>query len=105
MEAVDRALSQDLISQDDAALRRKNLQAQLQEDLKPALEATKADRRGIEGADARSKQGVDTFFRILRGNDNPSLKAQLEVARNTKILAEAAKTPKAAPVIAQLSAK
>jgi hypothetical protein len=84
--------------------RKMNLQAQLQEDLKPALESTKADRRGIEGTDARSKGGVDTFFRILRGNDNPSLKAQLEVARNTKILAEAAKNPQAAPVVAQLSA-
>lgn len=81
-----------------------NLQAQLQEDLKPALDSTKADRRGIEAADARSKGGVDTFFRILRGNDNPSLKAQLEVARNTRILAEASKNKDAAPVIAQLSA-
>jgi hypothetical protein len=80
-----------------------NLQAQLQEDLKPALDSTKQDRRGIEASDARSKGGVDTFFRILRGNDNPSLKAQLEVARNTKILAEAAKNPQAAPAIAQLS--
>jgi hypothetical protein len=83
---------------------KKNLQAQLQEDLAPALDATKADRRGIEGSDARSKGGVDTFFRILRGNDNPSLKAQLDIARNTRILAEAAKNPDAAPVIAQLSA-
>lgn len=83
---------------------KKNLQAQLQEDLAPALDATKQDRRGIEGSDARSKGGVDTFFRILRGNDNPSLKAQLEVARNTKILAEASKNKDAAPVIAQLSA-
>jgi hypothetical protein len=82
---------------------KKNLQAQLQEDLKPALDSTKADRRGIEASDARSKGGVDTFFRILRGNDNPSLKAQLEVARNTKILAEAAKNKDAAPAIAQLS--
>jgi hypothetical protein len=80
-----------------------NLQAQLQEDLKPALDSTKADRRGIEASDARSKGGVDTFFRILRGNDNPSLKAQLEVARNTKILADASKNKDAAPAIAQLS--
>ena len=83
---------------------KKNLQAQLQEDLAPALDSTKADRRGIEASDARSKGGVDTFFRILRGNDNPSLKAQLEVARNTKILAEASKNPQARPVITQLSA-
>lgn len=82
-----------------------NLQAQLQEDLAPALDATKADRRGIEGSDARSKGGVDTFFRILRGNDNPSLKAQLEVAKNTRLLAEAARNKDAAPVIVQLGAK
>ena len=82
-----------------------NLQAQLQEDLKPALDSTKADRRGVETSDVRSKAGVDTFFRILRGNDNPSLKAQLDIARNTKILAEAAGNPEAAPVIAQLSAR
>jgi hypothetical protein len=82
-----------------------NLQAQLQEDLKPALDSTKADRRGIESSDVRSKAGVDTFFRILRGNDNPSLKAQLEIARNTRVLAEASKNPDAAPVLAQLSVR
>lgn len=84
------------------AQRKLNLQAQLQEDLKPSLDKLAPDRRGIEGADTRSKAGVDTFFRILRGNDNPSLKAQLEIARNTKILAQAAENPEAAPVIAQL---
>ena len=104
MEAVERAASEGLIGGDELADRKKNLQAQLQEDLKPALDATKADRRGIEASDARSKGGVDTFFRILRGNENPSLKAQLEVAKNTKILAEASKNRDAAPVIAQLSA-
>jgi hypothetical protein len=80
-----------------------NLQAQLQEDLKPSLDATKEDRRGIEGSDARSKSGVDTFFRILRGNDNPSLKAQLDTARNTRLLYEASQNKDARPVIAQLS--
>ena len=82
-----------------------NLQAELQEGLKPALDATKADRRGVEGSDTRSKSGTDTFFRILRGTDNPSLKAQLDIARNTKVLADAANHPDAAPVIAQLQAK
>ena len=104
IEAVERAAGEGLISDSELADRKKNLQAQLQEDLKPALDSTKADRRGIEASDARSKGGVDTFFRILRGNDNPSLKAQLEVARNTKILAEASKNPQARPVITQLSA-
>lgn len=103
MASIEKAASEGLIDEGELADRKKNLQAQLQEDLKPALDSTKADRRGVEATDARSKGGVDTFFRILRGNDNPSLKAQLEVARNTKILAEAAKEPKAAPAIAQLS--
>jgi hypothetical protein len=103
MASIEKAASEGLIDDGELADRKKNLQAQLQEDLKPALDSTKADRRGVEATDARSKGGVDTFFRILRGNDNPSLKAQLEVARNTKILAEAAKEPKAAPAIAQLS--
>lgn len=105
IEAVGRAVEDGLISEEDGAARKKNLQAQLQEDLAPALDSTKQDRRGVEGADARSKAGVDTFFRILRGNDNPSLKAQLEIARNTKVLAEASRNPDAAPVIAQLSAR
>jgi len=85
--------------------RKLNLQAQLQESLGPALDNLKPDRRAIEGSDVRSKSGVDTFFRILRGNDNPSLKAQLEVAKNTRFLAEAARTPDAAPLIAQLPAR
>jgi hypothetical protein len=104
MKAVEQAASEGLISDSELTDRKKNLQAQLQQDLAPALDATKADRRGIEASDARSKGGVDTFFRILRGNDNPSLKAQLDTARNTKILADAARDKDAAPVIAQLSA-
>jgi hypothetical protein len=104
LETLQRASQERLISPEEFNQRKLNLQAQLQEELKPALEANAPDRRGVEGADVRSKSGVDTFFRILRGNDNPSLKAQLEVARNTKILADASKNPDAAPVIAQLPA-
>lgn len=105
MEAVDRALQEGLIDQPDADQRRLNLQAQLQEDLKPALDRLAPDRRAVESADVRSKAGVDTFFRILRGNDNPSLKAQLEVARNTRLIAEAMGNEDAAPVIVQLAAR
>lgn len=105
IKSVEQAASEGLITPEELAQRKLNLQAQLQEDLKPSLDFTQADRRGIEGSDVRSKSGVDTFFRILRGNDNPSLKAQLEVARNTRILAEASKNPDAAPVIAQLPAR
>lgn len=82
--------------------RRMALQAELQEALMPALQAVMPDRRQVEGADVRSKAGVDTFFRILRGNDNPSLKAQLQIVRNTRDLVEAARDKDAAPVIAQL---
>jgi hypothetical protein len=81
------------------------LQAQLQENLKPALEAVAPDRRQIGASDVRSRGGVDTFFRILQGRDNPSLKAQLEIARNTRILADAQNEPEAIAVIAQLSAR
>lgn len=105
LSAVNRAVEAGLISEDEGADRKKNLQAQLQEDLKPALDNVAQDRRQIDSSDTRSKAGVDTFFRILRGNDNPSLKAQLEIARNTRLLAEAQQDPDAAPVIAQLSAK
>jgi|LakMenEpi03Aug12_release.lakeMendotaPanAssembly.Ray.scaffolds.fasta_scaffold00210_29 hypothetical protein len=104
LDAVNRAVEGGLISDEDGAQRKKVLQAQLQEDLKPALERVAPDRRAVESSDVRSKEGVDTFFRILRGNDNPSLKAQLEIARNTRQLAEAAANADAAPVIAQLSA-
>lgn len=82
--------------------RRLALQAELQDSLMPALQAVMPDRRQVEGADTRSKAGVDTFFRILRGNDNPSLKAQLQIARNTRDLVDAARDNNAAPVIAQL---
>lgn len=104
MEQIDRAASQNLIGEGEANERRQRLQAQLQEDLKPALDQLAPDRRGVEGSDVRSKGGVDTFFRILRGRDNPSLKAQLDTARNTKLIAEAMSEPDAAPVIAQLGA-
>lgn len=105
LNAIERAASEGLISGDEASLRKSNLQSQLQEELKPSLDRVSQDRRGVEGADTRSKAGVDTFFRLLRGNDNPSLKAQLEIARNTKILAQAAQDPEAAPVIAQLAVR
>lgn len=103
MDAISRAASKGLISPEDAQERRANLQAQLQEDIKPALDRVAPDRRAVEASDVRSKSGVDTFFRILRGNDNnPSLKAQLEIARNTRLLAEAAADPEAAVVIANI---
>lgn len=84
------------------AERKMSLQADLQESLMPALQSVMPDRRSLEGADTRSKAGVDTFFRILRGNDNPSLKAQLQVVRNTRELVEATKDKNAAPIVAQL---
>lgn len=105
VQSLEKAASEGLIDDQELASRKLNLQAQLQEDLKPALDSTKQDRRGIEASDVRSKGGVDTFFRILRGNDNPTLKAQLAIQRNTQILADAAREPDAAPVIAQLSAR
>ena len=80
-----------------------NLQAQLQEELRPLAGSLAPERRGIESADARSKAGVDTFFRILRGRDDPSLKAQLDTARNTKILADAAANANAKPLLVQLN--
>lgn len=105
MDAVGRAVSEGLISPEDGEQRKKVLQAQLQEDMKPALDRLAPDRRAVESSDVRSKSGVDTFFRILRGNDNPSLKAQLETARNTRLLAEAAAEPDAAPVIANMQGR
>jgi hypothetical protein len=105
LDAVNRAVEEGLISGEDGEQRKKVLQAQLQEDLKPALDRVAPDRRAIESSDVRSKAGVDTFFRILRGQDNPGLKAQLETAQATKFLAEAAAQPEAADVIAQLSAR
>jgi hypothetical protein len=105
MDAIDRAAQEGLIGGDEASQRKMTLQAQLQEDMKPALDRLAPDRRAVESSDVRSKGGVDTFFRILRGNDNPSLKAQLEIARNTRLLAEAAAEPEAAPVIANIQGR
>ena len=93
------------LSPDDYAQRKKVLQAQLQEDMKPALDRLAPDRRKVEATDARSKGGVDTFFRILRGNDNPTLKAQLETAKATKEMAEAMREPDAAPVIMNIQGR
>lgn len=105
MDSIDKAVKEGLITEEDAAQRKLNVQAQLQEDMKPALDRLAPDRRKVEASDVRSKGGVDTFFRILRGNDNPTLKAQLEIARNTRLLAEAAAEPDAAPVIANMQGR
>jgi hypothetical protein len=105
LDAVNRAVEQGLISEQEGAARKLNLQADLQENMKPALDNLQQDRRQVGASDVRSREGVDTFFRILQGRDNPSLKAQLEIARNTRLLAQAAQDPDAAPVIAQLSAR
>ena len=93
------------LSPDDYAQRKKVLQAQLQEDMKPALDRLAPDRRKVEATDARSKGGVDTFFRILRGNDNPTLKAQLETAKHTRDMAAALAEKDAAPVIMNIQGK
>ena len=105
MDAINRAAQEGLIGQDEANQRRQVLRADLQENLKPALENLQQDRRQVGASDVRSRGGVDTFFRILQGRDNPSLKAQLEIARNTRILAEAQNVPDAVDVIAQLAAR
>jgi hypothetical protein len=105
METINKAAAEGLIDKDDAEQRRNVLRADLQENLKPALEAVAPDRRQVGASDVRSRGGVDTFFRILQGRDNPSLKAQLEIARNTRILADAQNEPEAVAVIAQLSAR
>lgn len=105
MDSIDKAVKEGLITEEEGGQRKKMIQAQLQEDMKPALDRLAPDRRKVEATDARSKGGVDTFFRILRGNDNPTLKAQLEIARNTRLLAEAAADPEAAPVIANMQGR
>lgn len=105
METLQKALDAGVIDKPEMLDRQERLKAQLQEDLKPALDSVAPDRRLAGASDVRSRGGVDTFFRILQGRDNPSLKAQLEIKRNTAILAQAAQNPDAAPVIAQLSAR
>jgi hypothetical protein len=84
---------------------RLGLQAELEGNIGGALDAVAPDRRQVGASDVRSQAGVDTFFRILQGRENPSLKAQLEIARNTKLLADAAQDPDAAPVIANFAAR
>ena len=75
------------------------LRAQLQEDLEPALRGLMPNRDQLKGADARSTEGVDTFFRILRGSENPTLRAQLEANRNLRIIADAQRNPNVAPLL------
>lgn len=105
IKAIDQAVSEGLLSQEEGADRKATLQAELQENLKPAMDSVAADRRLAGASDTRSREGVDTFFKILQGRDNPSLKAQLDIKRNTQIMADAAKDKNAAPVIAQLAAR
>lgn len=105
MEVLRDALRNQTIDMPEFNQRRLNLQAQLQEDLLPQIDLLQADRRQVQGSDVRSREGVDTFFRLVQGQDNPSLKAQLEVARNTRTIAQALAEPDAAPVIAQLPAR
>lgn len=94
-----------IIGEEDFQQRKLNLQAQLQEDLAPQIDLLQADRRQVQGSDVRSREGVDTFFRLIQGQDNPTLKAQLEVARNTRLMAQALAEPEAAVVVAQLPAR
>jgi len=84
------------------AERRLSLQADLQDQLKAEFGP---DRRVTQGSDIRSKEGVDTFFRLVQGQDNPSLKAQLESARTLRNIYQALSEPESAPVVAQLAAR
>jgi archaellum component FlaC len=105
MKSLRKALDGGDIDEEDFAKRRLNLQAELEDSLGSALDNVGQDRRQVGASDARSREGVDTFFRIIQGRDNPSLKAQLEIAKNTRLLAEAANDPDAAPVIANFAAR
>ena len=92
------------LQQQDAefAERRLSLQADLQDKLRAEFGP---DRRQVQGTDVRSREGVDTFFRLVQGQDNPSLKAQLESARTLRNIYQALAAPEAAPVVAQLPAR
>jgi hypothetical protein len=105
IDAITRARDEGLIDEEEFAQRRMNLQAGLEDSMGAALDSVGQDRRQVGASDARSQSGVDTFFRILQGRDNPSLKAQLEIAKNTKLLADAAQDPDAEPVIANFAAR
>ena len=75
------------------------LRAQLQEELGGAIKSVQPNRDQLKGADARSTEGVDTFFRILRGSESPTLRAQLEANRNLRIIADAQRDPNIAPLL------
>jgi hypothetical protein len=92
------------LQQQDAefAERRLSIQADLQDKLRSEFGP---DRRQVQGTDVRSREGVDTFFRLVQGQDNPSLKAQLESARTLRNIYQALAAPEAAPIVAQLPAR
>ena len=91
------------LTDEEFAKRKLAVQAEFEDAAKGAGIDGGASRQQIGAADVRSQAGVDTFFRILQGQDNPSLKAQLRIARATELMAEAEKDPDAREVVFQLS--
>jgi hypothetical protein len=103
LDAAERQRVEELRQQDsEFAERRLSLQADLQDRLRSEFGP---DNRIAQGSDVRSREGVDTFFRLVQGQENPSLKAQLESARTLRNIYQALAAPEAAPVVAQLPAR
>lgn len=72
----------------------KNRQAKLKEDLDSSVSDLRdkqernkqSDRRAVSAVDVNSSEGASTFFRLLRGQDDPTKKQLEEMRKQTRLL-------------------
>ena len=88
------ALAAGLISEDDFAARQRQIFEELDSgvsDLRDKQERNaQPDRRAVGAVDVNSSEGASTFFRIMRGQDDPTKKQLDEMRRQTRLLEKVA---------------
>lgn len=88
------ALNSGIIGKDQFKERMGNVRQELEDSIADAKDKQERnsgpDRRAVGAVDVNSSEGASTFFRLLRGQDDPTKKQLKEMEKQTRLLAKVA---------------
>jgi hypothetical protein len=86
-----KAFEEGVISKQELAGRQKEIRGELEDSIADAKDKQErgkgVDRRAVGAVDVNSSEGASTFFRLLRGQDDPTKKQLKELEKQSKLLA------------------
>jgi hypothetical protein len=90
-EELRKAFEEGIISRGELTSRQKQIRGELEDSIADAKDKQErgkgADRRAVGAVDVNSSEGASTFFRLLRGQDDPTKKQLKEMEKQTRLLA------------------